>query len=65
MDIQINNLSHTNSSSAYNKRSASINNTFDNNDLTELKNHISHLEDLNERLKYMMSEIRFLVTNTL
>ena len=63
MDIQVNN--HTNLSSAYNKKPVSFNSPFDNNGLAELRSHICHLEELNERLKYMMSEIRFLITNTL
>ena len=65
MDVQINSLLQKNLSSAYNKRPASLNNTLDSDGLTELKGHICRLEELNERLKYMMAEIRFLVTNTL
>ena len=65
MDTQMNNLLHKNLSSTYNKRPISLENAFDNDGLIELKDHICHLEELNERLKYMMTEIRFLVTNTL
>lgn len=65
MATQMNNLLHKNSSSTHNKRPISLKNAFDNDGLIELKDHICRLEELNERLKYMMTEIRFLVTNTL
>lgn len=31
--------------------------------LKQLKSHITHLEELNRRLKYMMKEIHSLITN--
>ena len=37
---------------------------FKNDELTELRQHISHLKELNGRLQYMMTEIHSLVTNT-
>ena len=66
MNIQVNNLTKINSSSSYKRKNpVSFNNLFDNDSLTELRGHICHLEELNERLKYMMTEIRFLIKNTL
>ncbi len=63
--VQMNNLLQNNLSSIYSTRTTSLNETFNHDGLTELRNHICHLEELNERLKYMMTEIRFLVTDSL
>ena len=65
MDIQMNNLLQKNLSPTYSARTTSLNDTLNNDGLTELRSHICHLEELNGRLKYMMAEIRFLVTDAL
>ena len=61
---QMNSSLQASLSSVYSStRTTSLNKTFKDNSLADLKNHICYLEELNERLKYMMAEIRFLITD--
>ena len=66
MDLQTNNLlQERRSVSRVIAKPIILNKSIHNEGLAELKGHICYLRELNGRLKYMITEIHSLITNTL
>ncbi len=65
MNLQTNNALQEQKPSHFSHKTIQWNNSFytHNDGLSELRNSIDRLEDLNGRLKYMMTEIHSLITN--